>query len=93
MAGVGLDDGLPRLMRMNIDGTQQTPLANPWQQGLTIGHLVADPYTGNAMFELQGEAYEVRQNGPVRLADERALPSPAPNGKLKVSAPSFEGWL
>jgi hypothetical protein len=78
---------------MNMDGTQLTQLAKPWQQGLRINHLVADPLTGNAMIELQGEAYEVRQNESVRLADQRTLPSPAPNGKPKVSAPSFEGWL
>ncbi|GIH07066.1 hypothetical protein Rhe02_51330 [Rhizocola hellebori] len=92
VAGTGMDGRLS-LMRMNIDGTDQRQLANPWQQGLTIGHLVADPYTGNAMFELQGEAYEVRQNGSVRLAEEMTLPTPGPNGKSKVSAPSFEGWL
>ena len=75
VAGTG-SDGLRRLMRMNIDGTYQILLANQWHQGLTIGRLVADPYTGNAMFELQGEAYEVRQNGSVRLAEEMILPSP-----------------
>jgi hypothetical protein len=79
------------LLRMNLDGSQQI-LVGETLQG-TVSHIVAEPESGNALFEVQGRgAFEAGSTAQSLYEDIDWSPSAGPPAeKARISAPSFEG--
>jgi len=79
------------LLRMNLDGSQQI-LVGETLQG-TVSHIVAEPESGNVLFEVQGRgAFEAGSTAQSLYEDIDWSPSAGPPAeKARISAPSFEG--
>jgi hypothetical protein len=80
-----------RLLRMNLDGSQQILLGDAWQG--TVSHIVADQESGNALFEVQGRgAFEAGSSSQSLYEGIDWSPAAGPPAeKARISAPSFEG--